>query len=421
MRNRIRQLEYEHFSANYYYHADHMEEHKAAVHEALEQLREAETQLQKWETELHLLECAELRETLEAKQAMLAEEEQALAVAQAKDKDLAPERNAIGQLLLRHDEEQISLVESEITKNEKATAISKSQEDTGKEQQSSLTAQINSKNAEKGKLAQAIESYDKIEDSYAKRYQVNLARNITREYEVGTLDIHYQEIERSISEKETERVQRIKRRETIGIQLQQQQNLLYDMVSGIEKLRGSLSDAENRNRQFETDLQERRLCLRYIGLDENALFDRALIIQRLQDKQSELDEEIRRLTLQEAALDNELRGLKSGKTIELPDSMVQVMNSLNIRIVSGMTLLKQNGSSETENRLLVKEHPFLPYSLVMTEKELASLLASEEKIYTSFPIPIVTRESLSENAEAGQQDISGVHFYMLFNDNLLNS
>ena len=97
-----------------------------------------------------------------------------------------------------------------------------------------------------------------------------------------------------------------------------------------------------------------------------------------------------------------------------------MLESLDIPVVYGMEWLKRNGHTEEDNLALVEKNPFLPYALLMSEKEFERLHGAEIPVYTSAPIPIVTRESLARGAVVTENAESGVRFYMLFNRNLLN-
>ena len=76
-----------------------------------------------------------------------------------------------------------------------------------------------------------------------------------------------------------------------------------------------------------------------------------------------------------------------------------------------------------ENKKLVDSHPFLPYALLLSRQDLEKLSRHAGEVYTSFPVPILLREQLSEREEAPSPPVvclPQVSFYMLFNQNLLN-
>ncbi|MFQ7583472.1 MAG: hypothetical protein ACLRMW_04720, partial [[Clostridium] symbiosum] len=114
--------------------------------------------------------------------------------------------------------------------------------------------------------------------------------------------------------------------------------------------------------------------------------------------------------------------------LELPKEFEAMLRELEIPCVYGMEWLRKNGRSTGENQKLVKRHPFLPYSLLISKRELKILLSFTEKgdgkeVYTSFPVPMLLREELEGRAgeEAGTVlEWNKIHFYVYFNQNLLD-
>ena len=163
--------------------------------------------------------------------------------------------------------------------------------------------------------------------------------------------------------------------------------------------------------------------LQYLGLPEDVLFDTEEILQASGRKLKELDGVLQNLRREEEQLKKEYRQLTEGRTLELSEALEAELLNLGMPIVYGMEWLQKNGYTEEENRTLVHSHPFLPYALILSRKELDKLVRHTGEVYTSFPVPIVVREELeerpSEKAE-GILHLPGVHFYLLFNENLLN-
>ena len=164
--------------------------------------------------------------------------------------------------------------------------------------------------------------------------------------------------------------------------------------------------------------------LQYLQLDEIYLFDKEYIQKELSKKLSEMDEARTKLLHKLDTVNKKHQGLQTGKTVELSAELVQMLERLGINIVYGMEWLKNNKNSEKLNLELVKQHPFLPYALIMTGKEIEDLQRAEKNIYTSLPVPIILRESLTQATQTkvdnGVLKSADVNFFMLFNDNLLN-
>ena len=103
--------------------------------------------------------------------------------------------------------------------------------------------------------------------------------------------------------------------------------------------------------------------------------------------------------------------------------MEEEFPGLGIHVVYGMEWLQKNGYTQKQNQKLVRENPFLPYALILSRQELEKLKAQKGSIYTSFPVPIVVREEIGKQKNAGSGELvslDGVSFYVLFNENLLD-
>ena len=88
-----------------------------------------------------------------------------------------------------------------------------------------------------------------------------------------------------------------------------------------------------------------------------------------------------------------------------------------------MEWLKKNGFTEKKNKEIVSQNPFLPYALILTRQELKKLAERNGETYTSFPVPIIERENLESIKLDRTQSfvkMQDIHFYILFNENLLD-
>lgn len=65
--------------------------------------------------------------------------------------------------------------------------------------------------------------------------------------------------------------------------------------------------------------------------------------------------------------------------MELSEELLKMLKDLEINIVYGMEWLQKNQNSEECNRELVRQHPFLPYALIMTSEDIEKLQGAEKK------------------------------------------
>ena len=199
---------------------------------------------------------------------------------------------------------------------------------------------------------------------------------------------------------------------------------------GIEDEKRNLAELENarmlaqqKMADYEEQLSVRKNMMRYLELPEQELFEYEKILLSCHRKLEELAAEKRHLEQEEDILQKEYEKLTQGKVLELSPEFEKMLKTLGLNYVYGMEWLQKNGKSTKENRTLVKSHPFLPYALILSDSDLKKLSEHAGDVYTSFPIPIVRREQLEKTEDIDQSGVlsfSGVSFYLLFNENLLD-
>ena len=100
--------------------------------------------------------------------------------------------------------------------------------------------------------------------------------------------------------------------------------------------------------------------------------------------------------------------------MELPKELEGELQALGLPIVYGLEWLRKNGNTEEENRRLVRRHPFLPYGLMLSKKDLDKLAGNAGEIYTSFPVPILVREQLDKGEEKKRAACAGWRISALY-------
>ena len=420
---RIARIEYEKLSGEFY----GLEE-KLRYHMSNRDMIEAEQDALRWEAEemeqkLHLLACARQQEYVSQIRAELLEIRQRIEVSRQEEEKLAPERDQLGRTLYGHYKRMHAQTEDALRKNREQYEEFAAQASAEKEKLAGYEQSLREEASRQGALKSRVESYDRQEEQYNRTYGEQLARNILGEYEPGTLDIR-----KRTSEKELEDCVRTRQRK------KKQQESAQERQKGLERSLQKLYTEQARKgmqkeqqeqvqKEYQEELKARGVVLQYLGLPEDVLFDTEEILQASGRKLKELDGVLQNLRREEEQLKKEYRQLTEGRTLELSEALEAELLNLGMPIVYGMEWLQKNGYTEEENRTLVHSHPFLPYALILSRKELDKLVRHTGEVYTSFPVPIVVREELeerpSEKAE-GILHLPGVHFYLLFNENLLN-
>ncbi len=419
----IARIEYEKLSGEFY----GLEE-KLRYHMSNRDMIEAEQDALRREAEeieqrLHLLACARQQEYVDEIRAELLEIRQRIQVSRQEEAELRPERDRIGRTLYGHYGRVFAENEDNLRKNREQYEELTTQAAEEKKKLAGYEQSLREEASRQGALKSKVESYDRQEEQYNQAYGEQLARNILGEYEPGTLDIRKKTLEKEMEECVRSRQRKKKQQET-GLERQKSLERTLQELHTEQARKGVQKEHEERlQEEYQKELDARKIVLQYLGLPGEMLFETDGILQASGRKLKELDGLLQNMHQEERQLKKEHRQLTEGRTLELPEALEAEFLELGIPMVYGMEWLQKNGYTEEENRKLVHSHPFLPYALILSRKELDRLSKHTGEVCTSFPVPIVVREELEEKpAEkaGGILDLSGVHFYLLFNENLLN-
>ena len=382
-----------------------------------------EREAEEAERKLHLFLCAKQQELVDEEKKELEIVRQKLAVSHKKEEELEPERNELGfrlrcgyeQMLEDNQKKQ----EENQRKRQETSANIKEEEQKIEELETKLRACA----SREGSLKSKAEIYDQQETQYVKRYGETLTRNILGEYEPGTLEILEDSYQRELDEA-------VRLRIRDKNQLEKQQTDLRKLERDLEDIRGelirenmNLEQLQNIQKKYEQELEVRRVILKYLNLEERDAFDTEKILHASERMLQEIAGKRRNLEKEEDTLQKEYVRLTQGKTLELPKELEEEFTGLGIPVIYGMEWLQKNGYTQKQNQKLVRENPFLPYALILSRQELEKLKAQTGSIYTSFPVPIVVREEIGKQKNAGGGELvslDGVSFYVLFNENLLD-
>lgn len=372
---------------------------------------------------LHLLVCAKQQKMVDEEKAEWEEALQKLCVAQEKNVNLEPERNRLGYVLRCHYERELEANGRKQEENREAIAQAAESISREKEIQSDQEKQLREKASAKGALKSQVQSYDRQEEQFNTRYQENFVRNILGEYEPGALEIFGESQEKHLEELGRERLKAKKALETAKEEQRRQERRLTDMREGQIRKKAEQEQQQSIRKQYEKELETRKVILKYLDLNEKELFDTEKILQASGRKLLEISNIRRNLEKEEDTLQKEYQRLTKGQVLELPQELEEELAGLGIHFVYGMEWLKKNGYPEKENLELTRSHPFLPYALILSEQELEKLSRHTGGICTSFPVPIILREHLEKRETQGRGNVrryDGVSFYVLFNENLLD-
>ena len=378
---------------------------------------------EKIQKKVHVFLCAKQQEMVnEDKQEWEIRKEKA-AISRTKEENLEPERNRIGGQLSGYYEYRLS------DNKEKQEAIKKQKLQIRKDisQQKDILNEYREKTKKitesKGSFRSLVRGYDNIEIKYNSNYKENLSRNILGVYEAGMLDIKQEMYDKEQKKSIQENKEQKEKSENTTEEIHRTERAIEEKREKYFQKDSDIKQAEKEKKGYEQELEERKDILKYLELPEEKLFAREEILHKAKIKMQELSSRRRTLEKKEDALQKEYKLLVSGRVMELPGNLKEEFEKLDVPVVYGMEWLKKNGFTEKKNKEIVSQNPFLPYALILTRQELKKLSERNGETYTSFPIPIIERENLESIKLDRTQSfvkMQDVHFYILFNENLLD-
>ena len=378
---------------------------------------------QKIQKKVHVFLCAKQQEMVnEDKQEWEIRKEKA-AISRTKEENLEPERNRIGGQLSGYYEYRLS------DNKEKQEAIKKQKLQIRKDisQQKDILNEYREKTKKitesKGSFRSLVRGYDNIEIKYNSNYRENLSRNILGVYEAGMLDIKQEMYDKEQKKSIQENKEQKEKSENTTEEIHRTERAIEEKREKYFQKDSDIKQAEKEKKGYEQELEERKDILKYLELPEEKLFAREEILHKAKIKMQELSSRRRTLEKKEDALQKEYKLLVSGRVMELPDNLKEEFEKLDVPVVYGMEWLKKNGFTEKKNKEIVSQNPFLPYALILTRQELKKLSERNGETYTSFPIPIIERENLESiklDRTRSFVKMQDIHFYILFNENLLD-
>lgn len=378
---------------------------------------------EKIQKKVHVFLCAKQQEMVnEDKQEWEIRKEKA-AISRTKEENLEPERNRIGGQLSGYYEYRLS------DNKEKQEAIKKQKLQIRKDisQQKDILNEYREKTKKitesKGSFRSLVRGYDNIEIKYNSNYRENLSRNILGVYEAGMLDIKQEMYDKEQKKSIQENKEQKEKFENTTEEIHRTERAIEEKREKYFQKDSDIKQAEKEKKGYEQELEERKDILKYLELPEEKLFAREEILHKAKIKMQELSSRRRTLEKKEDALQKEYKLLVSGRVMELSDNLKEEFEKLDVPVVYGMEWLKKNGFTEKKNKEIVSQNPFLPYALILTRQELKKLSERNGETYTSFPVPIIERENLESIKLDRTQSfvkMQDIHFYILFNENLLD-
>ncbi|MGL5712029.1 MAG: hypothetical protein ACRCX2_03350, partial [Paraclostridium sp.] len=349
--------------------------------------------------------------------------ENEIVIVNKKDKSSQAERGNLGYTLKNYYTDKQNKLQEELRINIEDESNSKNLLNTLENNKDEGNKKLNHNIKNKGSIEASINNFNEEEKKFNKRYKNSFQRNIVGYYEENFIDktkLDYEENLKNLEKsEESYKIEKIKIQENITKSKRQEQ----ETVLNIYKLDEEKLNLEKELTDKNENINKRKDILKYIDANESYIFDNKHIVSSLNKKLEVLNEESKNLNIKYENISNEIKKLVSGKTIEIPKDLEDKLSQRDIHIVYGMQWLKENNYSEKENIKLVKSNPLIPYSIIIGRADIERLKKESLNIFTSYPIPIIERESLKEIIGQSENEVfilNKTAFLLSFNDKLLN-
>jgi len=370
-----------------------------------------------------VLQCSKLYEEYVKASKDVQKYENQIDIVKKKNKDLRPERENTGFTLRKYYEDREKETSNFLQESNDTIKSTKIDIDDAKKEIDDFNIALQQRSISKGNLQSNIKSYSSTEENFNNRYKKIFIRNLMGYYNKDFINKETLTYSENSIKKSQLIVKSKKILESKSIELKVKEREKDDVSTEISNISFELSNLKKEKIVLLNEIEKRKNIIKYIDVDERRLFDKDYIINMFNTKIRILKEEENKFIVKLSKLQKEEKKLQTGRTLEIPKDMEEKLRQRDITLLYGMDWLKKNKYSEKENMKFIKNNPFLPYSLIMEPEDLIKLQNQDLGVFTSYPIPIVKRESLTNESSEEVNSLcylNDMTFYLSFNTNLLN-
>ena len=373
--------------------------------------------------ELSMQECARLQEKTDGARREYETAKERLRILLEKSGDLEPERRALGGGLKAWYAEKLHLLETQEDVLRKENEHRVAEKDQQELQKAELQKKKDQLSKACGALEAAVRAFDETEECINRRYNMSWQRNIVGMYEEGALTIAADAYAKELEETERECKKQVKKRQEIREEQRASEHKLEEALKKEAELKQIGERLKERQEKLETEKAQREKLIRLFGLNQEAVFDKEKLAETIRRRMEEADRDRSSCMERQHVLDERVRRLRAGRTMEIEPAFLELLEHEGISYVYGSEWLKKNGRKERENRELAAAHPFLPYALIVSRTDLDRLQKCADPVACSAPVPLILREELEQEGTAENDAVicfPGISFYLWFDERLLS-
>lgn len=419
----IEDIRYERLSLEIYRCQETKEKTEETIAKAQNDLDTNGLQLQDQVQMRNIFECAKLLEEYRDFSKEVQELENKLEILKSETKDMSSERDNLGYTLSVHYGKEQEVARKNSAEGELEVEKLKNGIENAEKQIDSLNDDLNRAASTLGGIDESIRGFDASEGRFNNNHHVGFMRNLTGHYDEGMLTetgIEYRNKRDAISKRITVLNDLLYNKDEEKRSLERAvTDARTKMAADNEKLKNSIHTLQ----QFDQELSERKDTLKYIGFDEDGIFEKDRIVDAFDKRIAAMRTEQSKFHSQSEKERAELNKLQTGKIAELPGDISAEFGKRGIPVTYGMEWLRKSENAKAAGERLVRDNPFIPYSLIMNRRDIEKLEKEPIESFTSYPIVILCREELDHSFVSGDKKLLAlgkVNFLISFNNKLID-
>ena len=373
--------------------------------------------------ELCKYQCARLYEEATDFKEQITQWREQIRILTEEQKDRSEEREQLGSILYQYYKNAEEDCKKQLQKKQNQIQECETEKQNTVQKKEEETEVVKEISVEIGALQQALKDYGIVEGRFNTKYKENFARNILGEYETAMLELAKKKFQDETLETSNAFSRCAEKQITLKKEAERLNQQREEIQVSYVRCEHEMKTLDVLLDQMQEEKIRRQTMMKYVEAPDSELDEKILLAERFERKISELVQTQDEWKQKKSEFAKEYENLKQGKVVELSEAVIAFFEEQNISFLYGMEWLKKNGRSVKENQQLTEQNPFLPYSIILSQKDIEKLQQVGNEIYTNFPIPIVAREDL-ETALPEQENclisFGKIHFFVMFNTLFLN-
>lgn len=422
----IKELEYEKLSSEYHQIADILQQLQENVSGTDKEIARLKEDISELEFKKKLLLCARLKDELLNLNSKVAKFETELEKENMQQEDIRNTVTDIEYSLKEKYQEKIIHLENTIKHEKTHLAEEKNKLTQTLTQYEKIKKEIIFLNDDliriRGRMAVFNETEEALKAAYPD-FEL-LKNNHTGEYDGDSLNNLQSRLDREEGDLEKS-ILDIKERQIAyqrEIELLEKENKTLGNIN--QQLAIEKNKKESAYQLFEQEKSSLNKILKAYQLNEDGLFDKEKMLIPLHSDEEKYNKLINDRNLDNSLLQKRYQLYESGKTFELSGDIKRILEENNIFAEFGYEWLRGIPDNKNVKIRLVKNNPFLPYSLIVSQKDLQRIQDTEFKGSLSGVIPVIEREKLEQAINIKSRNnvhcIGDIDFLIPFDDRILN-